>query len=135
MAIPVAKVLIQNSEEKFLAVKEEESGKWELPGGCIEQGENRFQASKREIKEELGLEITGLQDVVRIEIEDDRTVNCYMIYAENFKGKPEPREEILETKWVTAGEFKDMDWHLNAGYNIPVMKHLEEYLEKENSYR
>ncbi|MFB6181047.1 MAG: NUDIX hydrolase [Candidatus Nanohalobium sp.] len=134
MTIPVAKVLIQNQEDKFLAVKEKDSGKWELPGGCIEKDEDRFQAAKREIREELGIKITGLQDVVRIELEDDRKVNCYMIHVESFDGKPEPREELTETRWVTAGEFKDMNWHLNAGYNIPVMKHLEEYLEKENNY-
>ena len=53
---------ILNKERKLLITLREkaaknERGKWEIPGGSVEFGETFEQAVKREIKEELGIEI------------------------------------------------------------------------------
>lgn len=60
--IDVVKVLIQNGNGEFLVVQKSDNyewkaGKWELPGGKIEDSEDRFEAAKRELKTETGLEI------------------------------------------------------------------------------
>lgn len=53
-----AGVLFFNKEGKFLIVKPSyESQGWEIPGGFIELNESPITAVKREIKEELGLDI------------------------------------------------------------------------------
>lgn len=142
--IVISKVLIQNSEGEFLVVKEREdreketAGKWELPGGRLKYGESQFEAAAREIKEEVGLKVNPEEgkDVVRIEVEDDSLVSCYIVYFPNFEGEASIREgsHLSEFEWVKAEEFIEMDWHSNAGYDIVPMKDLEKYLKKENIY-
>lgn len=142
--IVISKVLVRNNEGKFLVVKEKENrnketaGKWELPGGRLKYGENQFEAGSRELEEETGLETEPKEgeDVVRIEVEDDELVSCYIVYFQEFNGKAEIKEDshLSDYKWVSADDFIDMDWHSNAGYDIVPMKDLEKYLAKENIY-
>lgn len=57
-----AKALILNeTRDKFLLC-EETSGWWELPGGGLEWGETPEQCIKREIQEEMGLEVASVSD-------------------------------------------------------------------------
>ncbi|MFB6190522.1 MAG: NUDIX domain-containing protein [Candidatus Nanohaloarchaea archaeon] len=132
--IPVAKVLVRNDKDEFLVVKERESGKWELPGGIIEDDEDRFEAAEREVLEETGLEVSGLEDVVRIELEDDRVIDCYMVHARDHEGNIEAGGDVEEAKWVEAEEFREMEWHVNSAYNIVPMEYLDNYLETEKNY-
>jgi 8-oxo-dGTP pyrophosphatase MutT (NUDIX family) len=91
--IITAKVLIQDSEGEFLAIKnsdhrEKSAGKWELPGGRLKYGEDRFKAAKREMKEEFNLEVKEVEDVVRIEVESDHLVSCYILFSDKWTGNP-----------------------------------------------
>ncbi len=65
-----AGAFIINSKGEILLTKRSkntrnEHGKWEAPGGQVHFGETRKQAIKREIKEELGvdIQITGVLNV------------------------------------------------------------------------
>lgn len=142
--IVISKVLVRNEDGEFLVVREQDdrnketAGKWELPGGRLKYGEDQFQAGSRELKEELDLVTNSEEgrDVVRIEVEDDILVSCYIVYFPSFNGEPQIEEEghLAEYRWVTPDEFIEMDWHSNAGYDIVPMKDLEKYLEKEKIY-
>jgi 8-oxo-dGTP pyrophosphatase MutT (NUDIX family) len=132
--MPVVKVLIRNQNNEFLVVSERESSKWELAGGIIEKNENRFEAAKREVNEELDLEISGLEDVVRLELEDDRIIDCYIIYAEKYSGNIETGGDISEVKWVAEDDLTSINWHIDSSYNVVPMKYLEDYLEKDKNY-
>lgn len=60
--------LILNKEKEILLTKRIEpmfpqwNGKWGIPGGQIEFGENPDEALHRELKEELGIEVKILLD-------------------------------------------------------------------------
>ncbi|MFB6214053.1 MAG: NUDIX hydrolase [Candidatus Nanohaloarchaea archaeon] len=122
--IPVAKIIARNEKGELLAVKEKESEKWELPGGKIEQGEDRFEAASRELEEETGIELDAddFQDVVRVEVEDWEIVNCRILFAEVPGAVVDLYEEELSGfRWVTAEEYRTMNWHADAGYGAPAM--------------
>ncbi len=137
--IDVAKILLQNSEGQFLVVKKVESydemgGKWELPGGKMENGEHREKSVKREVLEETDLKVENLRDVVRVEVEAENCVNCYIMYSRDFTGEAKLSDEHSQYRWVRPDEFRDMEWHSDAGYGLPPMVFLQKYLEKENEY-
>lgn len=136
--IDVSKVLVQNSKKKFLALQKSENydwkaGKWELPGGKIEGEEDRFEAGIRELKAETDLNVKDLRDVVRLEVEEfseeKPVVNCLILYTDSFSGEVELSDEHQNYRWVSAEEFMDLNWHRDAGYEIPVMKNIEKYLD------
>lgn len=138
--IEVAKVLVKNDENRFLILQKSDNyewkaGKWELPGGKIEEdiGEDRVEAARREVKHETGLKVNNLTDVVRVEVEefkeDKPVVNCWILHSDSFSGEVELSEEHQDYRWVNAEEFKDMDWHRDAGYEIPAIEHLEDYID------
>lgn len=62
MRVRVA-ALIQDSKGKILLVQQQKkkSGYWLLPGGGIEFGESGEEALKRELKEELSLEVSHIE--------------------------------------------------------------------------
>jgi 8-oxo-dGTP diphosphatase len=140
--IVVSKALVRDGEGRFLAVREsadrdkETAGKWELPGGRVKVGENRFEAARRELEEEVNLDASEGEDVVRIEVESDHLVSCYIVYFEDFSGEVRLKEEGHhdDFRWVEPEEFVKMDWHSDAGYDIVPMMYLEEYLEKDKIY-
>lgn len=137
--IKVVKVLVQNEEGEFLMLKKTSdyewmADKWEQPGGKIHDGEDSFEAAKREVKEETGLEAEGLNDLVRLELEDDETVECLVMFTDSFNGELKLEDEHQEYKWIDREEALELEWHRNAAYIIPVIKYLEDYLESEKNY-
>ncbi len=80
-------------------------GLWEFPGGKIEPGETAEDCVKREIKEELGIEI-AVQDKL-ITIEHAYThfkVTLNVFNCKHLSGDPQPLESD-EVKWVTLDEI------------------------------
>lgn len=132
--INVAKVILRNSAGLILAVRERESQKWELPSGKIGEDESRFEAAERELLEETDLKPESLEDVVRVEVESVESVNCYILFTENFEGKASvSNSEIDKLKWVKPEKYKELDWHADSGYGIPAVEKLEKYLAKRNN--
>lgn len=57
----VSKVIITKNNKILLLQKK--NGKYELPGGHIEVGESAINGAKREVKEEIGLDIINLKQI------------------------------------------------------------------------
>lgn len=82
--------LIQNRKKEYLICKMPEDrgvfpGQWAIPGGGIDQEETMGDALKREIMEEVGLEVERFEpfyfrDDVREKLKDGVKEKVYMIY-------------------------------------------------------
>jgi len=72
-------------------------GKWQIPGGKVEPGEECLAALKREVKEETDLEITAINDLLI------KWFNV-SIYQVETAGEPKVMEPSkVNTGWVYLG--------------------------------
>lgn len=85
-------------------------GMWEFPGGKIEPGESRDVALKREIQEELGVDIV-IEDLIFTTEYDypsfHLTMHCYLCSVAS--GEIELREH-KSSCWLTAERLDSVEW-------------------------
>lgn len=96
--------------------------KWEFPGGKIEKEESQEDCLKREITEELGIDIIPTQKLSAVPYHyTDFSITLYPFICKLAKGEPSPTEHA-EIKWVSKSELLNYDW---AAADLPI---VEEYL-------
>ena len=98
--------------------------KWEFPGGKIRKGETAEQCIRREIREELGVEIRverPLPPVVHLY--DDRTVRLIPFICHIGSGAISLSEH-QEFRWVSCHELEGLDW-LDADIGVVRMVKAE----------
>ena len=95
--------------------------KWEFPGGKIESGENREHALRREIREELDVEIEILEYFMTVEhTYPDFHLVMHAYTCSIAKGEPVLKEHVA-LKWLRVEELDQLDW---AAADIPIVEKL-----------
>lgn len=87
-----------------------QKGGWEFPGGKLEPGEAAEDAVKRELREEMELDITvgPLLDTVEYDYPDFHiTMHCFL--CKNFSGEP-VLKEASEARWLTKNTLSGVNW-------------------------
>lgn len=84
--------------------------KWEFPGGKIEPGESPAEALRRELREELGLEIAVGDHLGQgVGHLGDRTI-LLDVYESEWVGGELTLSEHHEYGWFGADEVSSLDW-------------------------
>ena len=85
------------------------AGRWEFPGGKVDVGEAEAQALARELREELGIEVTSSRPFMRLTHSyDDRDVELSMWIVERYSGAPKGLDG-QQLKWVQPARLPDED--------------------------
>ena len=106
----VAGILIKNGKVLLGQRPEHKSlpGLWEFPGGKIELGEKPDEALKRELDEELGLEVeVGPLRLATTHSYGESGVVLMFYEIRFWKGEPKTQHH-LELQWVSPEEMKDL---------------------------
>ena len=86
------------------------AGLWEFPGGKVESGESLEAALHREIREELGVEITVDREFFSVAHEyPDKSVHLHFFDCTILRGEPQPLE-VADLRWVKTGELVDFEF-------------------------
>lgn len=103
---------ILSDGSKFLMIRRADgiakAGAWCFPGGHVERGETPKVAIVREVREELGIEITPTFRLGSLRVMDSRHI-LVAWRVEHIRGEltPDPRE-VAETRWCTPQEIRDI---------------------------
>lgn len=118
--------VIVEDEGRFLLIREAAkkwNGKWFLPGGKVEVGEEAATAAKREVKEEAGYEV-ALKGIVYIRYHERLfRKQLSIFYCGKVTGgrlKTKSNKHSLEAKWFTYQQIK----------TLPLRQRLLEVLVK-----
>ncbi|PHS71800.1 MAG: DNA mismatch repair protein MutT [Cycloclasticus sp.] len=107
--LKIAVGVIKNQSGEVLISQRAEDvhqgGLWEFPGGKLESGESTFQALKRELFEELSIEVLSAKPFLVVQHQyDDVSVNLDVYSVDEFQGAVRGMEQQV-TKWVTVSEL------------------------------
>ena len=122
----VSAILLKDSNvfcvQRTTNKKEYISLKWEFPGGKVEHGEDSIQALKREIHEELHIEIQNIEFLMTVE----HTYPDFHLVMHAYTCKISSGEPVLtehaDMKWLPVDELEQLDW---SAADIPIVKHLQ----------
>jgi 8-oxo-dGTP diphosphatase len=120
------KGLVVDDTGRFLLSKED-NGKWELPGGGLDHGEDPLVGLQREITEETGLEVTFVSPTPKYFITARRlgsdTFVANVIYEIKLKNLDfTPSDECQELRYFTVEEARQVD----------LFPNIERFLEVYN---
>lgn len=133
-SLSAVKAIIEKDNKYLFLTQKLVSGKiiFDIPGGKVEKDENPYETLKREVKEEIGIEIE-INEPVGLFWFNNEKLNMQIVctafkckaksYEFNIDSNPAD-ENILEYKWLTLDEIINSDKILN--------KSLKELFKKLN---
>jgi 8-oxo-dGTP diphosphatase len=88
--------------------REPEAGKWDIPGGFMDEFEQPLDTLRRELLEETGLEVEPLEFVSAVSDRYGKDGNATLNLAWTARvvaGDPQPADDVAELRWFALGEL------------------------------
>ncbi len=105
----VAAVLFDGERRVLIAQRppgKHMAGFWEFPGGKVGPGESAEQALRRELAEELGIELQRCHSLLQLRHHyEDRSVALEVFMVDDYRGEPRGRE-AQALKWVPPAQLR-----------------------------
>ncbi|QFT85642.1 CTP pyrophosphohydrolase [Halomonas sp. THAF12] len=120
--VAAAAIISADGREVLLARRPsnvDQGGLWEFPGGKLAPYETGLEALKRELHEELGIEIRRAQPLIRIHHEyTDKHILLDVWQVHDFAGEPFGREGQA-VRWVPMNELFNYPF---PAANVPILR-------------
>jgi 8-oxo-dGTP diphosphatase len=107
--IHVVAAIVRDAQDRVLLAQRgphgDFPGAWEFPGGKVEAGESAIEALRRELREELGIEVGVARPLIAVpQRYADKSIVLDVHELETYSGAPHGREgQVL--RWVAPAEL------------------------------
>ena len=123
--IEVAAAIIENEQGQILIARrrqgKSQAGMWEFPGGKLEADESVEACLQRELREEMGIDITPYE-FFAVNEHDYGTVHIRLIaYRARYRGGNIQLIDHDEYRWVIIPQLSEYCW---APADIPFVERL-----------
>jgi 8-oxo-dGTP diphosphatase len=120
--VHVAAAVIRGTDGRILiaqrAAQQHQGGLWEFPGGKVEADESVEQALRRELQEELGIEVRSARPLIQVGHDyPDKQVLLDVWEVSEFSGEPHGAEG-QPLAWVSARQLGEYDF---PAANQPIL--------------
>ena len=123
--VHVAVGVIARGDDIFITLRPDDvhqGGKWEFPGGKVEEGETVLQALTRELAEEVGIIVNRSEPVIVITHDyGDKQVKLDVHRVYDFAGQPHGKEG-QQSRWVSVQALNPEDF---PEANVPIITALQ----------
>jgi ADP-ribose pyrophosphatase YjhB (NUDIX family) len=122
--------LVKNSQSEYLFIFRR--GKWDLPKGKLDEGEDFETAAIREVQEECGITHIELGDLYHVsyhiyEENNDwilKQTNWYLMKSDEVNLIPQLAEGITQTAWLPLSQFEKVRENTYASIDEIICKLL-----------
>lgn len=97
-------VVILDAAGRVLLAEREDGAGWNLPGGGVDPGESPWDAARREVREEVGVEVELLRLAGLYHV-PDRPALVFSFEARILSGEPRALEETLAVRWCDPADL------------------------------
>ncbi len=122
--VHVAVGVIARGDNIFITLRHDhlhQGGKWEFPGGKVEQGESVEQAMIRELEEEIGITVTEQSLFEHLEYDyPEKSLKFDFMTVSQFDNQPYGREG-QEGRWVDVAALLDYTF---PEANVPILERV-----------
>jgi 8-oxo-dGTP diphosphatase len=124
---PTAGALVIDDEGRVLLARraaEPDVGRWDIPGGFLEEDEHPIDGLKRELLEETGLDVEPIEflgawmDHYGGDSDAEATLNLYWT-ARALSGEPQAADDVDDLRWFAPDELPGPDEL--AFVNVPLV--------------
>lgn len=130
-AEPTVCALVLDDERRVLLARrkfEPQAGKWDVPGGFLEEDEEPLDGLRRELREETGLEMEPLELAGiwadRYGGSDDATATLNLYWtARIVSGEPTAADDVSELRWFSLDDLPP-DEELAFGNVVKALRSL-----------
>ncbi len=119
VAVGVITSINESTETQYFLTKRlvdaHQGGKWEFPGGKVEENESVAQALARELKEEINIDVLSCQPLMVVnhtysqDNGTDKKVSLEIFIVDNYIGEPSAQEGQGEG-WFSLDELQKLDF-------------------------
>jgi 8-oxo-dGTP diphosphatase len=126
--LPGVTVIPVCPDGRIVLVRRRDTGKWSLPGGLVDWGENLTTTARRELKEETGLELVQIRRLVGVYSNVDRDPRMHSI-AILVEAEVQGELQVQDASEITAVDYFTPETIPIENLSHDHQQHLQDYFQ------